>query len=210
MSRLTDQEFSQVQHYFVNKGTSQSLVAIDRCIFLSIGAKQLYRNLCQYAYGNKKTCYPGQALLMLELGISSATLDKYLDELREVGLITTSRYSKGTLLYKLENVWEPFCLHHSEWIWMMIELIRSDPDSYSRVSNTQIKKIVYEYKRSELYNDSFDYCNENMGEYVQRICDWFSERLGMRINSTFNDWKVIMCLGPEIMVPNGNHILHKY
>ncbi|MEK4140079.1 hypothetical protein [Paenibacillus sp. FSL L8-0333] len=195
MSRLTDNELNNSKHYFKNSGTSQSPVVVDRCLFLSVGAKQLYSNLCQYAYGNKKSCFPSQTLLMMELGIASATLNKYLDELREGQLIITTRYYNGTLLYTIEDVWRPICLHHSEWIWKIIELIRSDPDPSSRISNKQIKKTVDEYKRSALCKEiSCKLDGDNANDNVKRLSEWFGKRFGVRIISTFDSWKVSLSI----------------
>lgn len=193
MSRLTDDELNIMKHYFKNTGTSQSPVVVDRCLFLSVGAKQLYSNLCQYAYGSKKSCYPSQALLMMELGTAPATLNKYLDELREGQLIMTSKYYNGALLYTIEDVWRPICLHHSEWVWKIIELIRCAPDPSSRISNMQIKKAVDEYKRSALckeINCILD--GENGSDSVKRLSEWFGKRFGVRIISTFDSWKVTL------------------
>ncbi|OPH52174.1 hypothetical protein BC351_33110 [Paenibacillus ferrarius] len=57
MSKLTDHELSWAKERFHNYGTSSIPSAVSNCLFLSPGAKQLYSNLCQHAYGEKKAVF---------------------------------------------------------------------------------------------------------------------------------------------------------
>ena len=64
---------------------------------ISIQAKAIYSYLISFA-GNSMTAFPSQKLMSEELGISDKTLKKYLNELKECGLVTVTqkRNNQGT------------------------------------------------------------------------------------------------------------------
>lgn len=56
-------------------------------------AKLIYAYLVSFA-GDKGMAFPSQSLMCEELGLSRNTIKKYLNELREVGLIELEKHIK--------------------------------------------------------------------------------------------------------------------
>lgn len=73
---------------------------------LSMGAKLTYGRLNQYA-GGKGVAFPGIGTLARELGASKSSVHKYLDELRDQGLIEVKRLGLGRTnrYYLLAHLW---------------------------------------------------------------------------------------------------------
>jgi hypothetical protein len=183
MSKLRDDEMRWMEGCFSHKGTSQIPQAVNKCLFLSKEAKQLYSSLCQHMYGEKRYSYPSQALLMLELDVAPATLNEYLKELREQKMIRTTFLPAGNLKYILEDIWRPFCLRHSEWIWLLIEEVRKTKD----LTYQQIKKDVKKYRNSELYNEVVSSFNGH--EHIQLLFEWFSNKWELKGVVNFDEVK---------------------
>jgi hypothetical protein len=167
--KLMNKESEFIHNYGVNRGYQTSAQKVDRCLFLSSDAKQLYRNICHYAYGDRRGCFPSQATLRLELNWSRSLMSKVLSELIELGFITTSnRGASRTLCYHITELNLIPSLYHSEIIH---ELKPNDS-----VKVEEFDKLLDEYKGSEL-------CAivDKSGvptQYVSEIKGWFEKRMG--------------------------------
>lgn len=71
---------------------------------LSHGAKMCYGRLARYA-GKNGVCFPGIKTLAREIGVCRRAVDDYLKELKDFGLIESSRrgLGKSNLYYFLDN-----------------------------------------------------------------------------------------------------------
>ncbi|WP_144028532.1 hypothetical protein [Paenibacillus ferrarius] len=106
-------------------------------------------------------------------------------------MITTQKASYGNLIYTVEKIWNPFCLIHSEWIWLLInEVHKSKGISYEK-----IKRVIKEYQQSELYNEIVYHFNGN--EHLQLLYKWFGEKWGVNPIVEFDEEesKVTVSLG---------------
>lgn len=168
-------EFSSSEKQFifkfgVNKGYTISYNKVNRCLFLSCGAKQLYLNLCAYAMESES--FPNQALLALELGWSRPTLNTYLNELKEYGFIVQKSNGKNKpAIYELVELHKVPLLIHSE-------LVHSFIREYNIVQTDILDKmyqIVNEYKESDLFKEVQS--SDNVLSYKDRIYDYFYSRL---------------------------------
>jgi len=61
---------------------------------ISIGAKLTYAMLLKYAR-EMNECFPGQDRLAKDMGTTRQSVNAYIKELREVGLITVQRRGQG-------------------------------------------------------------------------------------------------------------------
>lgn len=82
---------------------SQGFVQMPKAVLkspkLTMQAKQIYLQLTDYAWA-EDYCFPGRERLALENGTHVNTVDKYIKELKDFGLITIERPGK-----KLNNVY---------------------------------------------------------------------------------------------------------
>lgn len=150
--------FERGLHYTKDAENLQFIV--NRCLFLSIEAKQLYNNLSQYMKGDKKGGSPSQAQVMLELNLTPGMLRQYLDELRTQGMIETVSTTTGVVNFTVAEVVFPMCLKHSELIWRAISSAQASSIPYESIVND-----VNEYRQS-------DVCNKIMygKEFCSDIC----------------------------------------
>lgn len=80
------------------------LFAADVFPAVTLGAKWLYAGLLRYGRGGGR-CFPGQACLSRELGLSPASITRHLSELKECGLVVVTRRGKPkTNLYRLPRL----------------------------------------------------------------------------------------------------------
>lgn len=155
----TEQEF--IYRYGVNRGHSLSFSKVNRCLFLSSQAKQLYANLCDYVFEGKNDCYPSQATLRLGLGWSKGTLNTYLTELREVGLVTCEQQGAGKpLRYVLNELCNVICIRHSEMVYSL------RPSTSAEIEKFHSK--VNDYRQTELFKEM------QQSPDLDRIKSWFS------------------------------------
>ncbi|MDU1413479.1 MAG: helix-turn-helix domain-containing protein [Clostridium sp.] len=68
---------------------------------LSVGARTLYFILNSYCFGNKTECFPSQKTLSKALGKSVRTVQRYLIELKENGLIAIKNRGYLTNIYTI-------------------------------------------------------------------------------------------------------------
>ncbi len=164
----TEKEF--IYNFGVNRGHSLSYAKVNRCLFLSDAAKQLYHSLCDYAYGERKDCYPSQALLRLGLGWSKQTLSNHLKELEKMGFITIEKEGFGKpAKYNLQELHKIPALYHSEIIY-----------SIRPTSTEELEKFytaVAEYKKSDLCREVME--SANPLAYMEQIKLWFKTFLGL-------------------------------
>lgn|GEM_PF-6801177 len=85
----------------LQEGFTQVPNAIMRDPTLSVGARFTYGLLTSYAWEDE-TCFPGQARLSKEVGVSDRALRGYIEELGGRGLVVKKRRGMGrTNLYRL-------------------------------------------------------------------------------------------------------------
>lgn len=133
-----EQDF--IYNFGVNKGHTLSFSKVNRCYFLSAEAKQLYHNICDYAWGAKRECRPSQATLRAELGWGRHSMDKYLNELRVAGLIMTEkRGNKMPLLYRLNELHRCEAIIHSEVVHQIRETLGMTGDPFHSALDYYIK-----------------------------------------------------------------------
>lgn len=81
---------------------------------ISHGAKIAYAMLLSYAWGTEK-CFPGQARLAADLGVERKAVIRYLQELKDKGIITVTRRGMGkTNVYKLPRLTDVPKMGHQE------------------------------------------------------------------------------------------------
>ena len=69
---------------------------------LSMGAKLTYAMFLSYAWNNER-CFPGQETLAADIGVARQTVNDFIRELRQKGLIEVQRRGLGkTNLYKVK------------------------------------------------------------------------------------------------------------
>lgn len=165
-SRFLSHESDFIYNFGVNKGHILTISKVLRCYFLSSQAKVLYLGICSYAYGGKKDCYPSQASLRAELGgWSRATLNKYLDELRDCGLISTERSGfNSRLTYHIEELHKIPILTHSE----MVHMIREE---WGRDLEEIFFEALEDYKKSDLYQQISD--SDDPIKFLSEVKRWF-------------------------------------
>jgi len=74
---------------------------------ISSGSFKLLILLSSYCYGDKTECYPSEATLAAKLNRSIRTIQRYVKELVNAGLILVTRRSHRTNLYKLTKKQSP-------------------------------------------------------------------------------------------------------
>lgn len=157
-----------IHQFGINRGFQTSTQKVDRCLFLSSDAKQLYRNICHYAYGDRRGCFPGQATLRLELGWSRGLMSKILKELIDLGFIaTSSRGANKTLCYHIKELNLVPILYHSEIVHGLKPANSVEVEAFSA--------LLDEYKSSELYAKVNSSGVPN--QFSDEIKAWFSERM---------------------------------
>lgn len=72
---------------------------------ISLGAKGIYCYLNSFA-GSKGVCYPSLELIRLEMNLSKNTLNKYIKELKETGLIKVYRMQNEENNLLSNNIYE--------------------------------------------------------------------------------------------------------
>jgi hypothetical protein len=200
--KFASTENSFVYNEGVNKGHTLSYSKVNRCLFLSPGAKQLYHNVSEYAYNDKRDCFPSQAALRLQLGWSKPTLKDYTDELRAAGLITvTQKHVGATYNYHLVELHMVPILAHSETVYEFIEPFKYEGDD--------LLETVSAYRESDLFrkaeNDPTEY-REQIREWIEsNIVRVSSERLDRsmeKLRSTQASEQITMVLKPMSGIPN--------
>lgn len=144
----------------VNKGHTLTYLKVNRCPLMSAEARTLYNNIRGYAY-NGRDCFPGQNRLRAELGWGAERFSKYLDELRDEGLITTIHRPNRTLIYRINELHKVKVLAHSEVIYAILEGIEVE-DLYTTWQR---------YKKSELCKEVRE--SEDPTQYRDKLLDWF-------------------------------------
>lgn len=138
--KLVSNEQDFIYNFGVNKGHTLSFSKVNRCYFLSAEAKQLYHNICDYAWGSKRECRPSQATLRAELGWGRHSMDKYLNELRAAELILTEkRGNQQPLLYKLNELHRSQAIVHSEVVHQVREALAISGDLFHSALDIYIK-----------------------------------------------------------------------
>ena len=95
----TNKETIEILDTTLKQGFSQIPRTVLRAYNLSMQAKTLYALLLDYAW-QKGSCFPGQNRLGKDLGVHRNTIQKYLLELRDFGLIKWDRRGfKQTNIY---------------------------------------------------------------------------------------------------------------
>lgn len=157
----------------INTGHTLSYNKVNRCLFLSSDARQLYINICSYAYGDKRECFPSQTRLRTQLGWSKQTLTNYIQELKEAGLIETTKRAGKPTLYYLRELHRIPVLIHSEIVYDIEK---------SFVNEELFNKAVAEYKKSSLFKEVSK--ADNPIEYLEKICEWFNSFLDGDVKET--------------------------
>ncbi len=162
--KFASSENSFIYNEGVNKGHTLSYSKVNRCLFLSPGAKQLYHNLCEYAYDGKRDCYPSQATLCIQLGISKTTIKEYTNELRNAGLITVTQERVGTPYnYHLVELHTAPALAHSEAVYIAIEPYKG--------RRWEVAEAIPLYMASSIYQ----LASTEPVKYQKQINDWFAK-----------------------------------
>src|SRR5919199_1264179 len=91
----------------LSQGFTQIPNSVLRRKGLSPGAKLTYMGLLSYAW-TKESCFPGQARLGEDLGLSERSIRTFLAELEKHGLLKITRRGQGlTNVYTLPKVDPP-------------------------------------------------------------------------------------------------------
>lgn len=164
--KLCSKENEFIFSFGVNKGYQNSTQKIDRCYFLSDKAKQLYRNICHYAYGDKRDCFPGQVSLRDELDWSKGTISTYLNELISLGFIQTVNHGANKpLTYSIVELCNIPLLYHSEMIHKIRLTLNIEGEIWIK-----LKKL---YAQSPLY-DEITQSADPLSFYKQ-VLKWFED-----------------------------------
>jgi hypothetical protein len=109
-----------------NRGHSLTYSKVNRCLFLSSEAKQLYTNISEYAFNGKRDCFPSQLALRLQLGWCKNTIRKFTYELRDARLIALERTGGGNYVYHLSELHTIPTVAHSEFVHEVLEQYRKE------------------------------------------------------------------------------------
>jgi hypothetical protein len=162
---LCDQQESFMMHYGENKGFSMIPNKVTDCMFLSLGAKQLYTCLKAYAW-EKQECHPSQATLRGKLRCSRQTLLNYLKELVDKGFIIIEKGSANSVdTYHLIELHRIPMLRHSEMVHSLKPVGTEQVDEFYRA--------VAEYEKTDLYK-SLNSCTKPE-HYMTTLAQWFSD-----------------------------------
>lgn len=153
----------------VNKGHSLSYSKVNRCLFLSSDAKQLYHNICDYAYGDKKDCYPSHTSLLIELGWGSTKLKQVMAELKASNLITTKAVVGKPTVYNITDLNNVTMLYHSETVYAVISSYKGN----RMVTHELLLCLVNKYKESVLFTEVS--ASSKPTDYREQINKWFGE-----------------------------------
>lgn len=97
---------------------------------ISLGAKAIYCYLNSFA-GSKGICYPSLDLIRLEMNLSKNTLNKYMKELKETGLIK---------VYRLQNEDNNLLSNNIYEIALNYSTIKKNKKEYSASKNIPLSK----------------------------------------------------------------------
>jgi biotin operon repressor len=103
-----------IEDDLLREGFTQVPNLLLRRTDISHGAKIAYAMLLSYAWGSEK-CFPGQARLATDLGVERKAVIRYLQELKDKGLITVTRRGMGkTNVYRLPRITDVPKMGHQE------------------------------------------------------------------------------------------------
>ncbi|MCX7748210.1 MAG: helix-turn-helix domain-containing protein [Clostridia bacterium] len=153
---------------FHNNGYTTKTSALDMCLFLSLEAKQLYSTLSQYCYGKKRECNPSQSRLAFQLRTTRQRINKYVNELREKGIIYTTFNSDGSLTYYLKQIETISIIQHSEIVYKILH-------DFKAVFDEKLEKIIKQYQESELFI-TIELSSEPE-RFKNKIYDWFTSKI---------------------------------
>lgn len=170
---FTSQENQFIFKFGVNKGYIQFCNKVNKCLFLSCGAKQLYCVL--YSYVINEGNFPNQAMLSLELGVNKNTFYRYLNELENFKFIEKKIDNKNKFLtYLINEVQNIPLIVHSELIYKFIKNNEIINDNLLNKMITALNK----YKTSDLFKEVMS--NENILNYEDVISDYlYNEVFGV-------------------------------
>jgi biotin operon repressor len=157
-------ENSFIYTFGKNRGHTLAYSKVNRCLFLSSEAKLLYLCICEYAYSDRRDCFPNQASLRLHLGWSRSTLSKYTKELRRVGLIQIKQERIGSnYVYHIPELSTVSTLVHSEVVYLVLEAFKG---------RDNLVEAVEAYAKSDLFS-SVTSCSSVT--HTARLTRWFAE-----------------------------------
>jgi hypothetical protein len=93
--QLVQQRYDRVvvQNEMLRSGFAAFPYLVMQDTRLSVGGRLTYAFLLMYAW-QEKSCFPGQARVAKEMGVSERQLQRYLYELRDAGWIAVERKDK--------------------------------------------------------------------------------------------------------------------
>src|SRR4051812_31409763 len=112
----TEQELSPivVEDDVLREGFTQVPNILLRRTDISHGAKIAYAMLLSYAWG-KERCFPGQARLAADMGVERKAVIRYLNELKDKGIVDVTRRGMGkTNEYRLPRLTDVPKMGHQE------------------------------------------------------------------------------------------------
>jgi hypothetical protein len=162
--RFLSNEQDFIYNFGVNRGHTLSFSKVNRCYFLSAEAKQLYHNICDYAWGAKRECRPSQTTLRTELGWGRHSMDKYLNELRDADLVLTQEqgYMKP-LIYQINELHQCNKIIHSEVVHQVREELSVAGDVF--------------LKALEAYRDTIMSSSNRLIPSKEMVKEWFQMRV---------------------------------
>jgi biotin operon repressor len=113
-SPSTERDTIVVDDEVMREGFTQVPNILLKRTDISHGAKIAYAMLLSYAWGTEK-CFPGQARLAADLGVERKAVIRYLQELKDKGIITVTRRGMGkTNVYRLPRLADVPKMGHQE------------------------------------------------------------------------------------------------
>lgn len=171
--RFLVSESNFIYNFGINRGHTISCNKVDRCLLLSSEAKQLYRNLCGYAYGHKRDCFPSQVTLCLELGWSRGTVVKYIEELKSKGFIYVVSQGVGKpILYNMVDLSQVSYLVHSELIYSYKQERKIGLEACDK-----FREVINVYAKSEMMGESYS----DLVKHKEALFNWFDNELNKPI-----------------------------
>ena len=147
-----------------------------KCLFISISAKQIYTAISDYSFGKKTDCFPSQGTISLELGISERSIGKYINELRDCGLIKTTSHLSGALIYYFYDIPSVAIIQHSEIVWKVLR-----NDNVKELGIKRVQKSLGKYKNSSLYSEVNK--SKCLSDYKNKIISFFENEFNVSIQS---------------------------
>lgn len=188
--KFANSETEFVLNGYVNRGFTQTPNKVNKCLFMSAVAKQVYNCILSYAYQADR-CYPSQDTLCAELDLSKPSLIKYLKELVGHGFITTYKNNGRNSEYCINELHKLPVVLHSE----LIHLIRK---ANKRLFRGNFSAIVAEYKKSDVYKEVAE--SDNPAKLFGKINLWFRDNYEDFEDVTMEDEEVAEPV-VEILVP---------